>query len=92
MNRDFHDRLDGRQHCQNAAITTFFPAVGTGGTKHAKALCRTCPLRDPCLQYALAYDLHGIWGGKTRNERKAYQRDRGIKPTPVKIPNRNGTR
>lgn len=36
----------------------------------ALAVCQGCPVRQPCLSYALAHpDVVGIWGGTTRQER-----------------------
>lgn len=36
----------------------------------AKAICRCCPVRQPCLDYALrTRELHGIWGGLNELER-----------------------
>ena len=33
----------------------------------AKAICATCPVRRPCLDYALRIrEPHGIWGGLQR--------------------------
>jgi len=38
----------------------------------AKAICHTCPVRRPCLDYALQIrEPHGIWGGLNEVERKA---------------------
>jgi WhiB family redox-sensing transcriptional regulator len=38
----------------------------------AKAICATCPVRPPCLDYALSIrEPHGIWGGLNELERKA---------------------
>ena len=37
----------------------------------AKAICRSCSVRRPCLEYALAIrEPHGIWGGLSEHERK----------------------
>jgi WhiB family transcriptional regulator, redox-sensing transcriptional regulator len=37
----------------------------------AKAICVTCPVRQPCLTYALKIrEPHGIWGGQNETERK----------------------
>ena len=37
----------------------------------AKAICATCPVREPCLEYALRIrEPHGIWGGLNELERK----------------------
>jgi WhiB family redox-sensing transcriptional regulator len=38
----------------------------------AKAICATCAVRKPCLEYALRIrEPHGIWGGLNEIERKA---------------------
>ena len=37
----------------------------------AKAICASCSVRQPCLEYALAIrEPHGIWGGLNEAERK----------------------
>ncbi len=37
----------------------------------AKDICRTCPVRNPCLEYAVRIrEPHGIWGGLNEAERK----------------------
>ena len=37
----------------------------------AKSICATCPVRRPCLDYALRIrEPHGIWGGLNELERK----------------------
>ena len=41
----------------------------------AKAICKTCPVRTECLNYALSLDnMHGIWGGTTSNERRTIKK------------------
>jgi Transcription factor WhiB len=41
----------------------------------AVVVCRRCPLEESCLAWALACrEDHGIWGGKTEEERRALQR------------------
>lgn len=36
----------------------------------AKAICAQCPVREPCLRYALRIrEPHGIWGGLNETER-----------------------
>ena len=40
--------------------------------QRAKAICRICPVRRECLEYALRIrEPHGIWGGLNEMERKA---------------------
>ena len=37
----------------------------------AKLICRTCPVKRECLDYALRIrEPHGIWGGLNETERK----------------------
>lgn len=41
-----------------------------------KGICGRCPVRGECLEYALLYNMSGIWGGMTEKERfKLYSRD-----------------
>ena len=43
----------------------------------AKALCVRCPVREPCLEFALTTrDPHGVWGGLNEMERRALLRVR----------------
>lgn len=46
----------------------------------ARGVCAPCPERAPCLSWALANDVDGIWAGTTTDERKAYRRANGVKP------------
>ena len=40
----------------------------------AKSVCRNCPVRKPCLTYAMANpSLTGIWGGLTDRERSHHR-------------------
>ena len=41
---------------------------------HAKAICATCPVWEPCLDAAIAGKWHGIWGGTTEDERHRMRR------------------
>ena len=39
--------------------------------RRAKAICATCPVKGPCLEYAIQIrEPHGIWGGLNEVERK----------------------
>lgn len=43
-------------------------------TTFAKAICRRCPVRNPCLQYALRHESGvyrwGVYGGLSPEERR----------------------
>jgi WhiB family transcriptional regulator, redox-sensing transcriptional regulator len=59
----------------------FFP-IGSGPpaaaqASRAKAICRTCPVRDECLEWSLAtYQDAGVWGGLDEEERRVIRRAR----------------
>lgn len=61
--------------CRDADPAMFFPGPGRGNAaaaKQAKELCRTCPVVNECLAYAMGFSprsLTGIWGGMTERER-----------------------
>jgi WhiB family redox-sensing transcriptional regulator len=39
--------------------------------QRAKGICVSCPVRQPCLDYAIKIrEPHGIWGGLNEVERK----------------------
>ena len=43
----------------------------------AKAVCKTCPVRESCLEFAVETNQkYGIWGGMTDKERASLKRRR----------------
>ncbi len=74
--------------CREVDPELFFP-VGTGGPAlaqiaAAKAICDTCTVREPCLQWALETGQDsGIWGAMTEEERRALRRTRSSQPVAV---------
>jgi WhiB family transcriptional regulator, redox-sensing transcriptional regulator len=70
-----HDWRD-QATCRNHDPELFFPE-GTVGpalrqTERAKRTCESCPVRMPCLRFALRNGLgFGIWGGTTEEERRS---------------------
>ena len=70
--------LSWRQHaaCRGADPDTFYPATDEEA-EEAKAVCATCPVRQACLEYALANrERDGVWGGLTERERRRLIRQR----------------
>lgn len=65
--------------CRDADPEIFFP-VGASGpalaqVEAAKAVCGTCDVRDPCLEWALETSQDaGVWGGATEDERRTVRR------------------
>jgi len=71
---------EGIVPCQEAPDLFFLDKGDKQGPEKirmSKELCGSCPVRVLCLEYALeAGEEDGIWGGLTRNERKALKRNR----------------
>jgi WhiB family redox-sensing transcriptional regulator len=60
-----------RAACRGADLEFFFPGRGESA-KPARQICARCPVRQPCLDYALSHGIvHGIWGGLTERDRRA---------------------
>lgn len=74
---------DGSQACREDP-ELFFPHSirDVAQITAAKRVCAVCPVRRPCLAYALTHPVHGIWGGATESERRSLQRAHGL-PTRV---------
>ena len=57
--------------CRGMDAEVFFPSTDQR-VRAALAVCRRCPVRAPCLAYALGDpELVGIWAGTTGEERAA---------------------
>ena len=62
--------------CNGVDAEVFFP-VGEDieSMSRAKEVCAVCPVREDCLQYALATNqTEGVWGGTTSAERRRLRR------------------
>jgi WhiB family redox-sensing transcriptional regulator len=60
----------GHGLCRQVAPSTFFPNDGVG-VDLARRICGACPVKEPCLEYALAERIdHGVWGGTSERERR----------------------
>ena len=56
--------------CAQVGGDLWYPEKG-GSVLEAKAVCRRCPVREPCLGYALdRNEAHGVWGGLSHEERE----------------------
>ena len=75
-----------RAACAGMPTELFFPAGSwsqsehSPGTRTAKAICANCPVRQPCLEFAMRLEAHtgpavqqrnGIYGGLLPRERAA---------------------
>ena len=86
VERRFRHDPDGmrwieRAGCLREDPELFFP-VGSGPTAiaqeaAAKAVCRRCPVRNECLEWALTTCQDaGVWGGLGEEERREIRRAR----------------
>ena len=59
--------------CRGTDLNLFFPERGESA-EPARQVCAACPVRQPCLDYAITNRISdGIWGGLTERERRALQ-------------------
>ena len=67
-----------RSACRGPQSAIFFPPAAferkadkIQREAQAKEICRTWPVKRPCLDYAVSIrEQHGIWGGLNEAERK----------------------
>ena len=60
--------------CRQADPDLFFPAEGDEAATALK-ICRGCPVRSECLEWALDSRVrYGVWGGTTERDRRRLQR------------------
>ncbi len=76
-----YDRASWRESaaCRHADTELFFPigsaGIATRETQRAKTICAGCPVRQPCLVFALVTGQEfGIWGGYDEGERRLLHR------------------
>jgi len=61
--------------CRGTDLDLFYPERGKSAGP-ARQVCAACPVRQPCLEYALSNRImYGIWGGLTERERRPLQSD-----------------
>lgn len=71
-------RWQSQAECRGSDPSVFFPdSQTTDALRPALFICKGCPVRQQCLDWAL--DTHqefGIWGGMTEGDRKRVRRRR----------------
>ncbi|PSK97427.1 transcription factor WhiB [Murinocardiopsis flavida] len=78
--------MDWRHHaaCRDEDPELFFPIGDSGPAlvqiEEAKEVCRSCPVVDSCLRWALESGQDGgVWGGMSEDERRALKRRRSVR-------------
>jgi len=60
--------------CRGLDTALFFPERGAP-VNYIRDICRSCPVAQQCLDYALRMgDHHGMWGGASERDRRAIRR------------------
>lgn len=65
---DFYDNYPHREA----------PAAARALLAQARAVCDLCPVRQPCLEWALTNEYYGIWAGTTPGERVEMRRSGSV--------------
>jgi WhiB family redox-sensing transcriptional regulator len=64
--------------CREIPPAVFFPSDGVG-VESARRICANCPVKEPCLEYALEFRIdHGVWGGCSERERRRILKRRRV--------------
>lgn len=74
-------------NCRDEPPSRFFPSDGVG-VEVARRICAGCPVKSPCLEYALEQRVdHGVWGGTSERERRRILKGRrdGAAAAPSQI-------
>lgn len=62
--------------CRGVDPEIFYPA-SEEEAEVAKTVCAACPVREACLEFALASrERDGVWGGATERDRRRLLRQR----------------
>jgi hypothetical protein len=70
-----------RAACNEWTADLFYPRSATDSNVYieARKVCALCPVQVECLSHALSHDeQHGMWGGRTPNERQQILKNLGI--------------
>lgn len=65
-------------NCRLHPPATFFPSDGVG-VDRARKICKDCPVKATCLEFALEERIdHGVWGGCSERERRRILKQRRL--------------
>lgn len=82
-----YPRYDGTQLCLDIGADAFvIPGDQHEENAALKRVCGPCPFLEPCREFAVSYDVMGVWGGTTYAERRRIREKLKIRPIPVALP------
>jgi hypothetical protein len=75
----FPDLRDGKCVTPDGRYLDVMMPDGDGNhVDRARRVCKGCPVKEACLEWALRHEQFGVWGGTSESERKQLRRRRGI--------------
>jgi WhiB family redox-sensing transcriptional regulator len=75
---DLHSHWQRYARCNGIDPDLFFPERGEDSS-FAKAVCKSCPVQETCLEFALlSGQKFGIWGGLSERQRRVIRKQRGL--------------
>ena len=80
-----HQTWREQANCATVGPEPFYVDKG-GSNREAKMVCAACPVRQECLDYAMANDeRHGLWGGLSERERHRLRTDPDWQPPQPRL-------
>ena len=71
---DIDDSLwKDKASCTGIDTELFFPDQGHPIEPLIIKMCKACPVREECIDYALKYSMQGVWGGMGQRARERYR-------------------
>lgn len=67
--------------CKGVDTAVFFPnfKVEADWKATAAKVCKGCPVKADCLEWAVTHDESGLWAGTTTKERALMRKERGLR-------------
>jgi WhiB family transcriptional regulator, redox-sensing transcriptional regulator len=74
--------------CRGRPPELWFGGRGEVDYRPARAICARCPVRGPCLEWALTEnETIGLWAGTTPRQRRRLRRERHVNGTATTLTN-----
>ena len=77
----YNAHLWDRAMCRNIDTDVFYPAqelFSRDEERMFKKMCSDCPSVQPCLEWGLAHERYGVWGGTTPPMRHKMRKSLGL--------------
>lgn len=65
--------------CATREGADLFGRLEMANIGRCREICAGCPVRQPCAQWAIRHENHGMWGGMIKEELEAERRRHGIR-------------